>query len=166
MSEEQQYLISYALKLLACCRYTVAEMKSKLIKKQKKIGSGTPEDIKQVANRLQDLKLLDDAQYAALYIRDHLLRKPQGIKLLKLNMARKGLPKEIIAQALEAASPDESILARKAAAKKIKTLQRQPSQKKKERLARFLASRGFGMRSIIGILKSFPSSAEEDYQSP
>ncbi len=161
--EPRQILQNYALKILGGRRHTAAELRKKLVAKAKKLnrgvaaGSFSPADIESVMERMKKYKYLDDAQYAGLYVGEQLARKPQGIRLLKLNMAKKGLPQDLIAQALANAGPDELSLAQRAAAKKLKSLARQPLQKKKEKLARFLAARGFGTRSIIGVLRSFPS---------
>jgi|GEM_PF-1191289 len=154
----------------------------------------TADDIASIISRLKEYKFLDDREYANLFIRDHILYKPQGIMLLKMKMAAKGLPKDIIAQAIADAGINEFTLAKKLAAKKIKALKQKPpersasanstirrnsaravpqnthrsspSQKKKEKLARFLISRGFGYKAISETLKAFPSDGEEDYQSP
>jgi SOS response regulatory protein OraA/RecX len=130
----------------------------------------TKEDIEAIIARLKVYKFLDDEEYATLYIRDHSQRKPQGLMMLKMNMMAKGLSKEIIARALESASYDEFNQARAAAIKKLQTLTRFPVRQRKEKLTRFLASRGFSSGAIAqalnSTLKAFPSDCEEDYQSP
>jgi len=130
----------------------------------------TKEDIDAIITRLKVYKFLDDEEYATLYIRDHSQRKPQGLMMLTMNMMAKGLSKEIIARALESASYDEFNQARAAAIKKLQTLTRFPVRQRKEKLTRFLASRGFSSGAIAqalnSTLKAFPSDCEEDYQSP
>jgi|WetSurMetagenome_2_1015567.scaffolds.fasta_scaffold101111_2 regulatory protein len=195
--ETKKLLYDYALKLLGGRRYTIAEMQKKLAARAKKIrvattdpmtgwGTGyyavpqdqteesdagfaqTTEEIETIIARLKEYRFLDDREYASLYIRDHLRRKPQGTMLLKMKLSARGLPKEIIAQALQAAEINETGLAGKIAAKKIKTLRKgsNPAQKQKEKLARFLISRGFGSRAVAETLRAFPSDGEEDYRSP
>jgi len=158
--ECRKLLMNYALKLLGGRRYTAAGLEKKLNEKIKKLRIGASEDDRTsddaalVIERLKELRLLDDPEYANLYIEDQLRSKPQGTRMLKMRMAAKGLSKEIIGRALEAAGLDEHSLARAAAAKKLKTLGRLPAQKKKEKLARFLAARGFGSRSIMEVVGS------------
>jgi len=150
--EPRKLLMNYALKLLGGRRYTAAGLQKKLNEKIKKLQIDAPEDVGRVIERLKELRLLDDREYANLYIEDQLRSKPQGTRMLKMRMAAKGLSKEVIGRALEAAGLDEHSLARAAAAKKLKTLGRLPAQKKKEKLARFLAARGFGEGVIYKVI--------------
>jgi regulatory protein len=199
-----RYLYNYALRQLGGRRHTVAEMRKKLHAKAQKMsatGHGTAPAadtataetaIEEIITRLKGYKFLDDDEYATLYIRDHLQRKPQGVMMLKMRMTAKGLQKEVIERALATAGIDETAQARKAVAKKMKTMRpardesrsaqnkSQPTHKshhsaqtsrlsalkQREKLTRFLASRGFGSRAISGALKSFPSDEGEDYLSP
>lgn len=174
--EPRKMLFNYALKLLGGRRYTSAGLQKKLNEKLKKMKIvaagdtesdtiGPAEDVSRVIKRLTELRLLNDNEYATLYIADQIRSKPQGIRMLQMRMTAKGLPKDIIGRALSAAGLDEQSLARAAAVKKLKTLSRLPAQKQKEKVARFLASRGFGSgaitRAINGSYKenteSFPS---------
>jgi regulatory protein len=151
-------LMDYALYLLGRRRYTVAGMQKKLSARVVKISRQSQtdpqinpeeksENIPAVIARLQELKLLNDEEYAQLYIHDQLLRKPQGIRLLRQNMTRKGLEKEVIQKAVSETSDDlsatELALAERAAKKKLKSLAKNSSQKQREKLARFLFARGF-----------------------
>jgi regulatory protein len=156
-------LMDYALYLLSRRRYTAAEMQKKLSARLIKIkrlknyeNNENSEKIPVVLTRLQELNLLNDAEYASLYIQSRLRRKPQGIRLLRCNMAQKGLSKKIISQALNDESKnillDEIALAERAAHKKLKSLTKYPSRKQREKLARFLASRGFQTNTIIKVL--------------
>jgi regulatory protein len=162
-------LMDYALYLLGRRRYTVAEMQKKLSARVNKINrlnksesennpTETSENIPAVIAKLQELKLLNDGEFAQLYIQDQLLRKPQGIRLLKRNMAQKGLGKEIIQKAVSETSDDlsaaELALAVRAANKKLKTLTKNLPQKRREKLARFLFARGFSASVAYRVVNS------------
>jgi regulatory protein len=160
---EQSGLMQYALWLLGRRRYTYAELKKKLVTKSKLAppdpgnqtsDNQTGEEIKKILNRLADYGYINDAQYAELYIQDQLKRKPQGIRLIKAKLGLKGVEKELICAAAQKFHTDENLCARRAAAGKIKSLKKLPLIKQKEKLARFLASRGFGTGTIITILDS------------
>jgi SOS response regulatory protein OraA/RecX len=176
-TREQLSLMDYALFLLGRQRYTVAGMRKKLNARVVKInrsakmtltaseisfpGSGATEDgekIPAVIARLQELKLLNDEEFAELYIRDQLQRKPQGIRLLKRNMAQKGLEKAVIQQAVSETSDDlpatEYKLAERAAQKKLRTISKNPPKKQREKLARFLFSRGFSSSVALKVVNS------------
>ncbi len=159
---EMLSLMDYALFLLGRQRYTVEEMRKKLsarvvkINRKQNLETENGEKTPAVIARLQELNLLNDEEYAELYIRDQQQKKPQGLRLLKRNMAQKGLSKDIINEAVNAFSEDlsekEYELAKYAAQKKLKSLTKYPQQKQREKLGRFLASRGFASNIIFRIL--------------
>jgi regulatory protein len=165
-------LMDYALYLLGRQRYTVSEMGKKLfarlVKKNVQQGFesvGIDEQIATIISRLIELKLLDDYEYATLYIQDQLRRKPQGLSLLKRNMTQKGLSKEIISKAItetvDNPTAKEFTLARQAANKKLKTLTKIPPQKQRKKLVRFLFSRGFSPSVAIKVVNSKLGESEE-----
>lgn len=186
-SGKQKPLMDYALYLLGRKRYTVAEMQKKLSARLIKIAD--PESIEKipaVIARLRELNLLNDKEFAELFIRDQLQRKPQGLMLLKQNMTQKGIEKELINEAInnfitaadhnnpidtnnstDRSNPSdrttkEFTLARLAAVKKLKTLTKIPPQKQREKLVRFLFSRGFSPSIAIKVVNSKLGEMEED----
>lgn len=116
------------------------------------VGSST-QLIDQIISRLKDLKFLNDEEFVALYIRDQLARKPQGIRLLKNSLTKKGIAAETISNAIQAASIDETQLASTAIHKKSKSLASLPQKKREEKLMRFLLSRGFSINTVLGLFK-------------
>jgi regulatory protein len=163
---EQPSLLQYALWLLGRQRYTRSGIRQKLMEMSKKKSPVTgsqsdsqiaEEEISAVIERLEDYGYINDKQYAEFYIHDQLLRKPQGIRLLKRNMAGKGLSKEIILKSLgrnaDTSAEKEIEFAMLAAKRKLKSLEKNPPEKKREKLARFLFSRGFGTDTVLQILK-------------
>lgn len=120
-----------------------------------------PEDITKIIQRLTELGYLDDEDFARIYIGSSLRRKPQGLRMLQMNLRQKGIDESTFDAALKLASAenqlDESDLARDAADKKLKTLSKLPPNKQKEKLYRFLASRGFSMDSIMKVMNKFSS---------
>lgn len=118
-----------------------------------------PEDITKIIQKLTELGYLNDEDFARIYIGSSLRRKPQGLRMLQMNLRQKGIDESTFATALKLASVenqfDESDLAQDAADKKLKTLSKLPPNKQKEKLYRFLASRGFSMDSIMKVLNRF-----------
>lgn len=110
------------------------------------------EEIEEVIPRLQKYGYLNDLDYTGAYIRDQLARKPQGIRLLKTNLSRKGIPSEIINSAIAAQNINEAELAGRAASKKQKSIRKYSPQVRREKLYRFLLSRGFNMETITKII--------------
>lgn len=120
-----------------------------------------PEDITKIIQRLTELGYLNDEDFARIYIGSSLRRKPQGLRMLQMNLRQKGIDESTFATALKLASVenqlDENDLAQDAADKKLRTLSKLPPNKQKEKLYRFLASRGFSMDSIMKVLNKFSS---------
>jgi len=144
--------LAYAVTLLAKRRYSVAEITKKL--SSKKIWS--KEEIQEVIDKLLNLKYLNDAEYVSLYIDDQLRRKPQGIKIVKMNLKNKGLDSalvnKIILEKEGSELLDEVANIRKLIEKKESKLSKFPTEKRKEKLYRFLISRGFSPSKISELL--------------
>ncbi|MFA5829370.1 MAG: regulatory protein RecX [Candidatus Gracilibacteria bacterium] len=181
--EAQKYLLQRALYFLARRPHSTTEIRQKLSRikvwaakttggnakipdNTEKAGStakipANPEDITKIIQRLTELGYLNDEDFARIYIGSSLRRKPQGLRLLEMNLRQKGIDESTFATALKLASVenqfDESDLAQDAADKKLRTLSKLPPNKQKEKLYRFLASRGFSMDSIMKVLNKFSS---------
>jgi regulatory protein len=153
MDPTNKTLMEYALKLIGKRRYTVRELREKLEKKIRDPRINVEfEEIEKVISRLQEYGYLNDLDYTGAYIRDQLARKPQGIRLLKTSLSQKGIPSEIINSAIDTQKIDELELAGKAVSKKQKSLQKFSQQARREKLYRFLLSRGFNMETITKII--------------
>ncbi|MFC1748031.1 regulatory protein RecX [Pseudomonadota bacterium] len=151
--DSHKALEEYALKILGGKRYSMREMQEKLEKRIKNPKhSGTDEDIYSIIEKLKKYKYLDDEDYAAVYISDQLKRKPQGLRLLKTSLSLKGIPAEIVARALDGKEIDEITLAASAAEKKKRSLGKFAPQVQREKLYRFLLSRGFNTETILRVL--------------
>lgn len=102
---------------------------------------------------------LDDLNFAQAFIRDQVLRRPVGRQRLQLELQRRGVAKQDIAEALSSVFSDseqELQLAIAAAKKKLATSRITDPQKRERSLANFLAARGFGwevVRKVIEELK-------------
>lgn len=152
-----QILLQYAVKLLSKRRYTVYQLKRKLL--QKKLA--TTQEIDALIERLQKLKYLDDELFTELFIEDALRRKPQGIMMVKNSLIKKGIEPQVIAKKLELKTIDEMEVAKKASEKKLQTLQRFSHFQQKEKLYRFLLSRGFPQNTIFKVLSGHFSEIDE-----
>lgn len=109
-----QRLLEYSFWLLGRRNYHSAELKVKLKKK-----SATSEQIKQVIQKLQSFKYLNDETYITSYLTSELLRKPQGLYLLKQRLLQKRIPREEVESALENFPYSEEEQIKKALHKKM-----------------------------------------------
>ncbi len=133
--------INIALHFLKFRPRSVFEVTQKL--KQKGIIES---EIKKVITVLKKQKLLDDKEFAKMWVRDRNLLKPSGSYLLKMELRKLGIADDDIEIALS--EQDEEELARKAV--EAKERYRNADFAKK---AAFLQRRGFSPSVIYKILK-------------
>jgi len=116
------------------------EIEKKL--KEKKISE---KEITDTIKVLKRNKLLDDAEFAKMYVRDRNRFKPSGTYLLKLELKRLGLSEVNIENALT--GQDEEVLARQALEAKHRY-----READFEKQAQFLQRRGFKTNIIYKVL--------------
>jgi regulatory protein len=107
-----------------------------------------PAEIKQLLSKLQQQHLVDDAGLAERYVRSALLTRSVGPRWLKAKLQQKGIDQTIIGQTLaEQYTPDEQ---QRLLQQAISTWQRHHTGPKatRDRLARFLLSRGFNPADV------------------
>ncbi|WP_079434756.1 recombination regulator RecX [Zoogloea sp. LCSB751] len=136
-----------ALRCLAQREHSRAEL-------ARKLGTlGSPEEVGAELDRLIDLGLLSDARFADAYVRAKASRF--GAARLKLELARRGVPAELIGEAIEENTTDTELeRARDIHRRKFAT----PPTDAREwaRQARFLQGRGFSTEIIRRVLKEHP----------
>src|SRR5258706_5569194 len=123
------------------------------------IGRGyVPDAVERAVERLRRVSLLDDRAYLGWFVRNELLRKPQGIRLLQTKLATRGLPRPLVQSAEDAirADPDlaEASLqtevgrAEAAAAQVRRRLARRDADERRRLLEAALLRRGFSWDTI------------------
>lgn len=145
----QKKLYNYAVRLLARRNYHSVTLREKLTKKE----VGTGEDIEKVIGRLEELRYINDEDYLRYYINDQLTLRPQGIRLVRQKLMRRGIQGDQVEKELEKHHYREKERAQKAAQKKEKLLKELPLHEKKQKLFRFLASRGFDFETIQKVVR-------------
>ncbi|MEK7551773.1 MAG: regulatory protein RecX [Patescibacteria group bacterium] len=107
--------------------------------------------IEKVINKLKEKNFLNDLDFTKWWIEQRTKFKPRAERIIKLELIRKGIAKELIDDVLQ----DEEIeketdldKAKKIAKKKILRYKNDEPKKQYEKLARFLASRGFDWDTI------------------
>ena len=138
----QKDSLEIALSFLKFRPRSVFEIEQKL--KSKKIPDS---EIKKVITALKRNKLLDDKEFAKMWVRDRNLLRPSGAYVLKMELRNLGIAAEIIDEALK--DQDEESLARKTIEGKGRYRGADFAKK-----AAFLARRGFSPSIIYKVLKS------------
>ena len=129
---------NYCLWLLSRRAYTVKELRDKLVKKETK-----PEVIEQTLERLKERKFVNDADFAAMYVRSRQTQK--GPIALRRELFRKGVAEEVVGESLSALDEDtQTETAAELLVKNAWRFNKDDPRKNYAKAYAFLARRGFG----------------------
>ncbi len=110
------------------------------------------EDLAQeIIQKLEKEKLINDSEFAQWFIDSRTSHRPKSHRVIKIELIRKGIDTDTIETLLTGATED-IILAKKLAEKKLRLMKSVPMEKKKERLIRYLSTRGFDWSTIRGVI--------------
>lgn len=110
------------------------------------LRKGWGEEIRnKILAKLKSLQLINDEEFAKQWIDHRTHGRPEGISLVKMELRRKGVDKEIIEKLLseERGSEQETILAEKYGRGKMEKLKNLPVFEAKRKLYSALTMRGF-----------------------
>jgi len=145
MSAPRAYDLTQMLqKSEAFCAYQ-ERSSFEVIEKLKRMGAEDGE-ILQVLNALIDAKFLDDERFAKAYAVGKLRIKHWGVNKIKQGLQLKRIDRELIAQAIAAMYDEENYIGilQQVAQRKWHELHKEKDPwMRKQKLFRFLASRGF-----------------------
>lgn len=114
---------------------------------------------------LKEFDYLNDAEYARMFVKDFLLRKPSSASRVKMELRKRGITELEAQEAIEQFFPkdDTSELALKAAQKKLRSVTHKPIEKQKTALIGYLQRQGFSWDIIKDILsKTLDNAANSD----
>ena len=103
--------------------------------------------IEECIRKLTKYKYIDDVEFAKWWAESRSRSNPKGTRLIKLELLRKGIARDIIDEILEK-NLNQKELALKAIQKKLKIWKNLPSVEFKNKAYRYLASRGFDYDQI------------------
>lgn len=153
-----QTLLNASFRFLSFRPRSAKEIEDFLQKKTKTIYVH-PDVYKHVADRLTELGYIDDAKFAAWWIEARQKTKPKGMRLIRLELKKKGIAQDIIEEILHNDSSDEHIdhvseedLALAAIQKKKEIWKRLPKLEQKKKMYDFLGRRGFSFEVIRRII--------------
>lgn len=149
------HALEYALGILSKRKYTEKEIRKKLEKR------ASENEIGQVIDRLKELQYLNDRDFAEAYLRYRSSNSPRGKWLLTREMKKKGLGKKDIEDALKDYDDREAL--KTLAKKQWEKLKEKPPFERKQKMFRFLTSRGFNMSDVIEVTNSLAHGIEDRY---
>lgn len=109
------------------------------------------EQAEAVADRLTDLGLLNDEEYARTVVR-HYAAKGYGPRKIRDELYRRGVPREFWEEAMEEREPDEDQLD-KLARQKLRGAE--PTRENLKKVSDYLARRGYGWEEISAALERY-----------
>ncbi len=154
LEEDKRKAKEYALKLLTIRPRSEGELKRKFMEKGYEPSVITP-----VIEALKRVSLIDDMEFAKIWVKNRMATRPRGKIMLMAELKRKWLKNEIINGVLEKFPEeyDERKVVKEIAQKRLKVFKGLNEQVKKRRLFGYLARRGFSIDIINEVLNSICS---------
>ena len=148
------FAVEKAVELLSYRQMSGKEMRDKLIRK----GIGA-EAAEAAVERLYELRLLDDEQYAAAVVK-HYTAKGYGAARIRAELAHRGVDRDYWEEALSAASgSDDKLMSY------IRSHLRDPDDRdQKRKVSAALYRRGYSWDEIRSAISRFTSGSEDDYE--
>ena len=136
LEDRRKRALDGALRLLAARPRSEAEMRDRLTRR------GLPPDIiRFTLDRLRTIGYVNDAEFSRFWVESRSGANPRGRYVVRRELRAKGVDPDTAAAALESLPEERS--ARKAAAKKVRSLRGLEYQQFRTRLAGYLVRRGF-----------------------
>lgn len=121
---------------------TEKEMMNYLYKKG--VKQKVPDElIQSVIEQLKEEGLIDDKKFMEQFVEERSSQKPKGIYVLRSELLRHGIPKDLIDEYFEGTKINEEELAYQALVKRWDRLHRLPKDKRFKKALDFLLRRGF-----------------------
>lgn len=139
--------LEYAINSLIRKRQTERQIREKI--KQRFPDA----DFDSIIARLKELNYLNDQEFAEAYVRYRSSHSPRGNFLIKQELKKKGIRTEFIEKALKPYDQEQAL--KTLAEDRWKKIREGDMKKRREKLIRYLLSRGFSLSSIIQTVNSF-----------
>ncbi len=155
-SDSSEVAYQKATRLLDYRPRTEKEIRQRLLQK----GFSTLE-IEQVVERLKRANLVQDQQFAKMWIENRNDYHPRSQRLMRYELRIKGVPEQMIDSAL-ADSADDIELATRAASQYARKLNFQDRELFRKKLSAYLARRGFLYGTIVPVTRDLIRELEKD----
>jgi regulatory protein len=146
--EERDRLRAAAFRLLRYRERSVAEMRARLLRK----GFDREAIDREIADLISE-KLLDDERFAGVWIRHKLCISHKGKRLIRAELAAKGIPSDLFNRVWTEYTDREITSAREYAETRAKGFNHLDSFERRGRIRQALYRRGYSMEAITEALK-------------
>lgn len=117
------------------------------------ISKGYEKEAEEIIARLEREGAMNDAEFARLWVRERIALKPRGAFLLRKELQEKGIPEELITEALTLLDEEQEMeLAFRQGLKKMKTLREKDWDSASIKIANYLMRKGYAYSLIEKIL--------------
>ncbi len=154
-SDVYEKLMAASIRFVSYRPRSRKEITDFIVRKLKTGHTTAPLVIRKVLERLTELKYVDDVVFASWWVNQRTGRKPKGARVIHQELLQKGIPPEIIDEAIRAVMKDErseQTLAKAAAEKKLSIWSRLPLPEQKHKLIQYLLRRGFTSEVIRSVV--------------
>ena len=117
--------------------------------KRKKVHESIWKDL---IDKLRHFELLDDLKFARWWVEQRLAFKKISLKVLKLELIKKGIKKDIIDEVIDEAPIDEEKMARELLEKRSYKWDGLDEREIRQKKFRYLAGKGFNFETVEKIL--------------
>lgn len=147
-----------ALKLLEYRARSRAEIARRLIR------AGFAEDVvEETLERLEGLGFVNDEEFSRTWVNHRLGGKPMGRARIRWELRQKGVPNDVVEEALSAVDADTEHQSAMDAARRRWEKDNDPDERsKRRRLASYLRRQGFGWDTITEVLNELSEGMEPD----
>lgn len=156
-------LLNKTYRFLSYRPRSVKEVEEYLNKNVSKVSKGGL--VNSIIQKLKEQKFLDDKEFTKWWIESRTKYKPKALRIIKFELKQKGIGRELIEEVLSDKSLEletEFEKALKLAQAKVDRYKNVNRKKKYEKMARFLASKGFDWDMIKEVLVSLKLKAKRD----
>jgi regulatory protein len=145
MDAFEKYL-RFAIRFLSLRPRSIKEIRDRLTKKQ-----ASPQVIDKVIASLLTNRFVDDAEFARWWIRQRTEFRPKPKRIIMMELSQKGVAREVAEEAFadeESPFVGDVVQARSVGEKQVRRYRALPREEAKQKLAAFLARRGFSWDTI------------------
>jgi regulatory protein len=144
-----------ALRLLATRERSAVELKQRL-----RLKGYDAETIEHVLDRMRQWRFQDDRRFAEAFAASSIKSRSLAGRVVQSELRRRGIDKELAAQASTISPEDERANARKLATKRWGQLAAYPLETRRRRVAGLLARRGYSYETASEVLAELSGDAD------
>ncbi|HSX58090.1 MAG TPA: RecX family transcriptional regulator [Candidatus Saccharimonadales bacterium] len=156
--DQVERLYDKALRFLSSRPRSEREIRNYLLQKLKLTDKGEEEkknfddSIDEVIKKLTKIDQVNDLEFARWWVDQRTRFKKASPRIIKSELFQKGIDKEIVTEVLESSEIDPYELAHEAAKKKLSSYQKLDQKTFREKMSRYLASKGFDWEIIKKVI--------------